>query len=201
MTYTKHASIRTLALAALGAAAVVSLGPSTAAGDDVVLRLNCFGVAMAQGRTGMIDIGIERWSNEAEAQTLRTVLVEKKEGDLLKALKKLRPRAGYMRFNMGGTGWDIDFARMFLEPDGSRKIVIATDRHIGFAEARNDGRSMDYEFTVVEIRLNKNGGMEGEGKAAGAAKVTYNKQAKRIEIEKYGAEPLLLPDVKVIEKK
>jgi len=194
--------IRRLMLVGLTAALVAPLAASTAtAKDKNILRLNCFSVAMQAGATGMLDIGIERWSTEAEAEQLKTVLVEKSEDSLLKALQKLKPRAGWGRFQMGGAAWDIQFAREFALPDGSRRIFLATDRHIGFREARNDGRSMDYEFTLAEIHLDKKGGMEGEGKLVGAAKVTYDHKKKTIEIENYGSEPVRFPDVKVAEEK
>ena len=37
--------------------------------------------------------------------------------------------------------------------EGGRRIVLATDRPIGFWEARNMGHSMDYPFTPIEVRL------------------------------------------------
>ena len=186
--------------AAAVAVLALPLGASSAAAKDKnLLVLNCFSVSMQQGRSGMLEIGIERWSDDAEAEKLATVLVEKSEDDLLKAVQDIKPRAGFMRYVSGGVGWDIQFARLHPLPEGGRKIIIATDRHVGFREARNDGRSMDYQFTLAEIRLDKKGGMAGEGKLAVATKVTYDKKQKRIEIENYGQEPVRLTEIKVTE--
>jgi len=163
--------IRLVVCAAVAAALALPMGASTAvAKDKDVLVLSCFGVQMTQGRTGMLNINIERWSDDAEAETLKTVLVEKDEDALLRALKKL-PRAGSMRFSTGGVGWEIRFARHFPLPNGGQAIFIATDRHIGYREAATSGRSMDYAFTLAEIHLDKKGGTEGQGKLAGMAKV------------------------------
>ena len=34
-------------------------------------------------------------------------------------------------------------------------MVLVTDRRIGFWEAANQPRSIDYPFTVIELRLNR----------------------------------------------
>lgn len=47
-------------------------------------------------------------------------------------------------------------------PDGGERVVLVTDRRIGFWEAANQPRSIDYPFTVIELRLQADG--EGEGK-------------------------------------
>jgi hypothetical protein len=52
--------------------------------------------------------------------------------------------------------------------------VLITDRRIGFWEAANQPRSIDYPFTFIDIRLNRDG--EGEGKMSLATKVIYDKK-------------------------
>ena len=42
--------------------------------------------------------------------------------------------------------------------DGGRRIVLATNRRVSFREASNNTRSMQYQFTLIEIHLDKNGG-------------------------------------------
>ena len=73
--------------------------------------------------------------------------------------------------------------------------MIATDRYIGFAEARNQPRTIDYPFTLFEIRVNKAG--EGEGKMAVATKISFDKKKNAIELENYSSEPVRLNNVKV----
>ena len=57
--------------------------------------------------------------------------------------------------------------------DGGRRIVLVTDRPISFWEAANQPRSIDYPFTLIELRLNRDG--EGEGKMSIATKITGNR--------------------------
>ena len=70
-----------------------------------------------------------------------------------------------------------------------------TDRYIGFGEARDQPRSIDYPFTLMEIRVNKAG--EGEGKMAVATKIDFNKKTNTMELENYGTEPVRLNNVRV----
>jgi hypothetical protein len=179
------------------------VGPMVAstatAKDKTILYLNCFAIGMEQGLSGSIDIGIERWSEPGELNTLKNVLIEQGPEKLLRAIQKLKPRAGFIR-TPNSLGWDIHFASQAPLPGGGTKVVIITDRQIGYREAVRDGRSMDYQFTLAEIRLDKDGGKKGEGKLVGAGKITYNKKTNSIEIENYGTEPVRLSEVQVMGK-
>ena len=92
-------------------------------------------------------------------------------------------------------GNPLRYAWQTPQPEGGRRIVIATDRYIGFAEARNQPRTIDYPFTLFEIRVNKAG--EGQGKMAVATKISFDKKKKTIELENYSSEPVRLNNVKV----
>ena len=141
---------------------------------------------------------IERWSTDEEVSNLKAVFVEKGDDKLLSALQKIKPRCGFARTSTS-LGWDIYFARETPLPDGGRKIVLATDRPVGMWEARNSGRSMDYQFSLAEIRLPKEG--KGEGKAIPFAQLTFNKETNTLEIENYQREPVRLNEVTVVEPK
>ena len=129
-------------------------------------------------------------------------MVEKNEDELLRELQKM-PSHG--RFSIPGLvgpdphqlrlGNPLRYAWQTAQPDGGRRIVIATDRYIGFAEARNQPRTIDYPFTLFEIRVNKAG--EGEGKMAVATKISFDKKKNAIELENYSSEPVRLNNVKV----
>ena len=73
-------------------------------------------------------------------------------------------------------------------------MVLATDRRIGFWEAANQPRSIDYPFTVIELRLNKDG--EGQGKMSLATKVTADKNSNTVVLENYDTQPVLLNSVR-----
>ena len=63
------------------------------------------------------------------------------------------------------------------------------------AEAQQQPRTIDYPFTLFEIRVNKDG--EGEGKLAYATKIRFDKDKKVMEIENYSSEPVRLNNLKV----
>ena len=191
--------VHTAVSVALGAALVVPLAASRAVAKEVeLLRLRAFAVDLNNGtRTGTIDIVIERWSTPEEASNLKAVFLEKGQDKLLSTLQKVKPRCGFARTSTS-LGWDIYFARETDLPGGGKKIVLGSDRPVGMWEARNQGRSMDYEFSLAEIRLPATG--KGEGKAIPRAKLTLNKEGV-LEIENYEREPVRLNEVTVVEPK
>ena len=141
---------------------------------------------------GVVDIGITRWSTEAEREALIATLKEKGSTALLDALTK-QPESGFIK--MPNTlGWTLFYARKTDLPDGGQRIVIATNRRLGFGEVSQQRRSADYDFTLVEIHLPKGGG-KGEGKMVPAAKVTWDKETNQIDIENYQAMPVQLKNV------
>ena len=92
-------------------------------------------------------------------------------------------------------GLQLRYAWQAPLPEGGRRIVLAADRYIGMAEAQQQPRSIDYPFTLFEVRVNKDG--EGEGKLAYATKIRFDKDDKVMEIENYASEPVRLNNVRV----
>jgi hypothetical protein len=187
--------------AGLALAAAVSLSSSTvtveAQSRRPIERLLATSVNMSnigQANPGRIEIVIERWSSERERDELIATLKDKGSDALLRQLQKL-PRVGYIRDANGrSVGWDLHFARERKLEDGGRQIVLATDRPISAWEAMNRPRSMDYDFTIADIRFDGDG--KGVGKLAVAAKVTTNDKTGAIEIENFSSEPVRLTEVK-----
>lgn len=160
-------------------------------------KLTAFAANMQSGRAGVIDITIERWSTEDERDALLAALQEGGEEALLKNLERIRPPVGYMKLP-NTIGWDMYFARQTPTDDGGRRIVLATNRRVNMREAFNNQRSMQYQFTLIEIHLDKNG--KGEGKMVTAAKVSWDARAKKVEVENYTALPVDLVNVKSNKK-
>jgi hypothetical protein len=92
-------------------------------------------------------------------------------------------------------GWRLSYTRQVPTDEGGRRVIILTDRYISMWEARNQPRSSDYPFTLVEIRLDKDG--KGEGKASVATKISFDKDKNQVELENYSSEPVRLTTVKV----
>jgi hypothetical protein len=95
-------------------------------------------------------------------------------------------------------GYSVRCAVKLTEPDGNERILLITDRRLG---AYNDlwkpagpDAANNYEFSVIELRLNSKG--EGEGKASLTGKVALDSAAKTIGLENYGALPVIFKNVR-----
>jgi hypothetical protein len=142
--------------------------------------------------TATVDFTIERWSTDAErTKLLSLVPTEYKDPQpLVRALQDL-PKVGSIRTPQT-LAWDLRYAREFKTDEGGRRIVLVTDRPIGFREAANSNRTMDYPFTVLEIRLNANN--EGEGKIFGGSKIYVEKG--ELVVENWGTQPTRFNNIK-----
>jgi hypothetical protein len=181
----------TFAIAAIGSAAILTLAAS-AQTMGTPERYTASAMNINNGAAGNINITVDRWSTDKQRDALMSAMVEKGPEKLLDVLQDM-PRMGYFGAP-GNLGWDIHFARKTPLPDGGERVVLITDRRIGFWEAANQPRSIDYPFTVIEIRLNRDG--EGEGKMSIATKVIYDKQENMITLENYQLQPVRLTNVK-----
>ena len=160
--------------------------------SDAKERFTALAVSMTNGGTGTVEIVIDRWSTDGQRDSLIKALVGQGQDKLLDTLRQM-PRVGYIRAD-GGLGYDLHFASRTPGEDGGERIVLATDRPIGFWEASNQPRSIDYPFTVIELRVNDDG--EGEGKLSLATKVTADKSGRNVTLENYETQPVLLQGVK-----
>ena len=137
---------------------------------------------------GTVQIRISRWSTDADRTRLLTVLRESGPQALLKELQKM-PSVGTIR-TPNSVGYDLHYARQAPVGDG-RRIVIATDRPIGFFEATNQGRTLDYPFTLIQMQLDKSG--RGTGTMSYATKIVANDDM--IELEDIASSPFKLTNV------
>jgi hypothetical protein len=188
---------------AIASALTVSL-PGVSAQNAAVEEFTAFAINMNSRPTGpnrpstaTLTIRIERWSTDAE----RDALLEIVKGDtnttranktLLTALQRM-PRVGTIR-DTTSLAWDLRFARQAPLDEGGRQIVIATDRPIGFWEARNQPRTIDYPFTILEMRLNK--ANEGEGKMLADTRVMINPRTNDLVLEHYDQQPVRLNQIR-----
>ena len=180
-----------IALTALGAAAIITFTAS-AQTMGTPERYTASAFNLNNGRTGTIDITVNRWSSDKQRDALMAVVVEKGTEKLLDALQDM-PAMGHFGAP-GNLSWDIHFARKMPLPDGGERVVLVTDRRIGFWEAANQPRSYDYPFTVIELHLNRDG--DGEGKMSIATKVIYDKKENMITLENFQTTPVQLTNVR-----
>jgi len=183
---------RRISTVAVGAAVVATLSfAAYAQTTGTPERFSANAVNMTRGAAGPIEIVVNRWSTDAQRDKLMSVMMEKGPDKLLDVLQDM-PRMGFFRVP-GNVGIDIHFARRIAMPDGGERVVLVTDRRIGFWEASNQPRSIDYPFTVIELRLNGDG--EGEGKMSLATKIIVDKDNNIITLENYGISPVMLNNV------
>jgi hypothetical protein len=190
-----------LGLATLAMSAALGAPASGVSAQNVTEKFTAFAINMNSGpKTGTLDISIERWSTDAERDALLSILVEEKDVNkanqaLLKALQKM-PKVGSIR-TPTSLAWDLHYARQNPLDEGGRQIVLGTDRPIGFWEARNQPRSIDYPFTVIEMRLNKED--RGEGKLLTGTKLYIDKKTKNLVLENYAQQPVQLNEIKKLK--
>jgi hypothetical protein len=187
--------MRTVLAAAL--AAVVSIAvPAAQSNMAKPEKYTAFAVDTStmttQARTSAVDIVINKWSSDAERDRLLKVFRDKGQDALLSELQKL-PTVGYIT-TPGSLRYDLHFARQRTEAEGGRMIFLMTDRYVGSWEARNQPRTIDYPFTLIQLQVDKNG--EGAGKASIYTKIHEAKDGT-IELENFANQPVALNDVKM----
>lgn len=177
------------------AAAVVLTSSAIAVAQGQKESYTGFAINMNSGpRTAVVDFTIERWSTDAERDALLAIIQENRNptDQLLRELQKM-PKVGYIRTPQS-LAWDLRYARESPLPDGGRRVVFATDRPIGFWEARNRPRSMDYPFTVVEIQFDKND--KGVGKILAGTKIYIDKKTNSLVLENFGQQPVRFNEIR-----
>ena len=187
-----------------GAAAIVlvaTLAVPTLSGQNAKESFTGFAINMNSGpSTATVDFTIERWSTDAERDKLLAVLQEEK--DEYRANKRLldvlqdMPKVGYIRTPQT-LAWDLRFARQSPLEDGGRRIVLATDRPIGFREARNQPRSIDYPFTIVEVQLDKND--RGVGKILAGTKLYIDRKTNNLVLENFAQQPVRFNEIRPLK--
>jgi len=139
----------------------------------------------------IVEITVDRWSPNSERERLVTALQSKGSDELLKQLQKNRP-VGRIR-TPDSLGYDLRYAQQTQLPDGGRMIVIATDRPIGFWEATRRPRSIDYPFTVIQMKLDREG--NGSGTMSYATRIVARKD-NVIELEDFATQPIMLNNIR-----
>jgi hypothetical protein len=179
----------------------MTLSPlSGLAQETVKEKFSGFAINLNSGpRTATVDFTIERWSTDAERTTLLNAITTEKDAvqsnnTLLRLLQKM-PKTGTIR-TANTLAWDLHYAHQSELEDGGRRIVLATDRPINFQEARNQTRTLDYPFTIVEIHLDKDD--KGTGKILAGTKIYIDKN-KTLVLENWGQQPIRFNEIHKIK--
>lgn len=141
---------------------------------------------------GRVAVAIERWSSEPDRARLFSVFKEQGPERLLEALRN-SPTVGSVRLP-NGQQWELRYAFQSTLPDGGHRVVVATDRPIGSQEARSGSNRLDYPFTLIELRFDREG--VGDGRLSVYSKIVLSQDQQTLEFEDYGSERGRLTEVR-----
>lgn len=141
---------------------------------------------LVSGTTATMVITVNRWSTAAERENALTILREKGPNGLLELLQK-SSRVGSLR-TTESIGYDLRYAIQDPLPEGGRRVLLVTDRPLGFYEARNRPHTIDYPLTVIEMSLKPDG--TGQGTLSLAARMLP--AGKNIVVENFDTQPIRL---------
>jgi hypothetical protein len=114
-----------------------------------------------------VEIAITQWSTHTEHRELASALIE--QGPLAFArLLCNYESAGFIRIT-GAPDVVIRYAWSIDEPDGNRRIYLATDRPVSLSSASMRRFPDEESLIFVELRVNQEG--DGEGKLSDAAQL------------------------------
>jgi hypothetical protein len=193
-----HRLVRRATLIATGVAAAVVLAGATTSAQTGCVPEDFTAWAVNRGPSALymssaVDIHVARWSTEREKDRLARTLLDRGAKALLEALRRADP-VGAIRTPMTLTD-DIMFAWQELQADGTRQIILITDRPMVVWQESMHVIGNEELFTVVELRIGANGG--GEGKVAIGSNITVDRSLDLIQLDDYDAEPVRLIDVQI----
>jgi hypothetical protein len=107
------------------------------------------------------------------------------------------PTLGYIWTNEV-TGYSVKYAWHSPLPDGTDRIILASDRRLGAYTNAWKGTTAapdtDYTFTLIELRAGPKGTLEG--KTSLTNKIAVDNDAKTIALENYAGVPAILQNVR-----
>jgi hypothetical protein len=139
---------------------------------------------------GTVLIKVTRWSTEAERTRQLQAQKTKGQDKLLDELQGMKS-VGTIR-TPDSLAYDLRYAHQQPREDGGSQIVLATDRPIGFWEATNRPRTIQYPFTVIQMQIGRDG--TGKGTLSYATKIVARKNV--IELEDFATQPIMLTDIR-----
>ena len=140
--------------------------------------------------TNRLDVVIDRWSTDADRDQVVKTIAENGVGNLLDAFRT-SPRAGTLHWP-AGTQYAIHYARRQARPDGGSDVILVIERPLWMWWDTTNG-STTYPFSVVHLRLGKDG--TGEGRVSLNVTVTSD-MALGVALADYAKAPVVLTDVR-----
>jgi hypothetical protein len=132
------------------------------------------------GKTISFDFRVTQFTSDEELQNFVQIVKDQGTDALRRALEK--ENKGRISA-IGSTGNQIAVARK--RQQGSETIItIVTARNMPFVELYRSGRTTDYPFGYLQVKLDAAG--KGTGQIMAAAKIRFDKKKGQYEIESFG---------------
>jgi hypothetical protein len=137
-----------------------------------------------------LSFNIERWSTDAERDRMLAAIAENGQEKLLDAFRET-PDAGRLQWP-GGLQYAVRYAHRIARTDGGSDIVLVVDRPL-WLWWESQPASTSYPYTVLQLRLDKDG--KGEGRASFGVAVSSDKTLGVV-LSDYPEAPALLTDIR-----
>lgn len=154
-------------------------------------------VAMsAPGAMGTrVTIWVDAYTADDVAESLATTLEQDGQKALVTAMEKLT--AGRIRIGTGNS-LPLAVARQHTAADGSRVVLLATNRPLQGFEIQQGLDSQQYPIGFVELKLGADG--KGEGTIVGMAQLKMD-ASRHLSVASYATQPARLSAVTTETKK
>ena len=151
------------------------------------------------GLAGMADFIVTGYTNTAERAVLLTTLREKGHDDFIKALRT-RSDKGFLSpqttQTSGFASQRFRYVYKFDNDDGSKKVVIVTDRNLRTGMTTSEIR--EYDVTLITMDFPA-GSDSGTGMMYWATRVSWDKEKDQLKLESPGTEGMRLTTVKLVQ--
>jgi hypothetical protein len=156
-------------------------------------RANVIGAT--RGRSTQMDIRITRWTTDEERAGLMGVVMDNDSRALARAVRN-EESVGFLQIR-GQRSHRLRYSRQSVAEDGSRTIVLATDRPVAMREATGNTQSMDFSITIAVLQLDAEG--NGEGTLTVGNELIFDKAANRLEVSNAGTQALRLTNIRNVD--
>ena len=193
MFVTRNTQRRTVCALVAGLAGLALTMAQPAAIQGVRFTATATGPA---GELGPVEIVINRFSTVIEKNRIMDAFTERGSTGLQEALQQA-PSIGRLAAP-GDQGFDLRYAAESRGENGDRHVVIASDQGMPFFEAADRPRSSEYPFTLVQLRIDKNG--QGRGVASAYSNIGVDKPQGSLVLENLDDQPVMLTNLQLQKK-
>ena len=197
--FLRSVRMATIVGSVFGLALCLVPAPLPAAEEEMPLNFDVVAMNMSnvgpRGQT-RLQIQVDRWSTDEERaklmEALRSQTGRSRDRQLADTLFS-KDAVGRIR-EQQRLGEDLRYSRSFVAADGSRQIILATDRRLAFAESWRSSRTLDYNVTLIILNLDAEG--RGGGQLMLGAEFVWDEKQNQVVITNFSSEPIRLTSVR-----